>query len=106
MNADVVGESEYEYYVKRVLDRLRAGGINVTVVFTAYPFYESDDDRRLFKRFSTVHVSDFLSDKERERLQTLLKRKARKSQDEIEQLIELTKGNRFMVFFGCDVQSI
>ena len=98
VDQSVAGESEYEYYVKRVLDKLRAAGINVTIVFTAYPFSEPDKDRRLNKQFTSLHVPDTLSDEERERLKTLLKRKARKTQDEIQKLIDLAGGNRFMVF--------
>lgn len=106
IDQSAVGKAECDKLIGLFL-KLRNRGRNLTMAFTAYSIdddYSSDNNKKTNKNsnrndFTSVFMNDVLSDEEQKKLRTLLKRKARKKPEEIEELVNRSKTeNSFLAF--------
>ena len=108
IDQSAVGKAECDKLISLFL-KLRNRGRNFTMVFTAYSIdddYSSDNNKKTNKNsnkksndFTSVFMNDILSDEERKKLRTLLKRKAKKKPEEIEELVNWSRTeNSFLAF--------
>ena len=108
IDQSAVGKAECDKLTSLFL-KMRNRGRNLTMVFTAYSIdddYSSNDNKETNKNsnkksnnFATLFMNDVLSDEEQKKLRTLLKRRAKKKPEEIEELVNLSKTkNSFLAF--------
>ena len=105
MDQSVAGDLERDNLV-RLFRKLRNRGRNITMLFTAYSVEDTKGPDSTKKscvsdkeNFDSVLMSPQLSSAEEERLQTLLKRKAKISREEIDELlIDAKRRDDFLAF--------
>lgn len=108
IDQSAVGDAECDKMISLFL-KLRNRGRNLAMVFTAYSIdddYSLDDNKKTNQNsnkksndLTTVFMNDMLSDEEQKKLRTLLKRKAKKKTEEIEELVNLSKTQKSFLAF-------
>lgn len=113
MDQSVAGESEWDNLI-RLFEKLRNRGRNITMLFTAYSVAESNilNDKEKYnlpprRHYNSIFMNNQLSQKEEQRLHTLLKRKAKFSPSEIDELVsDARTRNDFLAFLYYTFQDL